>query len=103
MTSTVKINDKVIAIEPMVPYQRMIFVKKDSNDSADNFKYELAPYPLAGMRKTVKSVLYEEFSIVDYQELANTDRFVIDVFLSYMQWIGKKNRISNLSWHLQYL
>ena len=29
--STVKIKDKVVAIEPMVLYQRMLFVQKDSN------------------------------------------------------------------------
>ena len=28
ITSTVKIKDKVVAIEPMVLYQRMLFVKK---------------------------------------------------------------------------
>ena len=38
ITFTVKIKDKV-AIEPMVVYQRMLFVKKDSNDLADYFKY----------------------------------------------------------------
>ena len=35
ITSTVKIKDKIVAIEPMVPYQRMLFVKKDSNDLGD--------------------------------------------------------------------
>ena len=55
---TMKIKDKVVAIEPMVLYQRILFVKKDSNDLAGYFKYGLAPYPLAlfintGMKKTV--------------------------------------------------
>ena len=47
ITSTVKIKDKVVAIKPMVLYQQMFFVKKDSNDLAVNLKYELVPYPLA--------------------------------------------------------
>ena len=60
ITSTVKIKDKVVAIEPMVLHQRMFSLKKDSNDLADYFKYELAPYPLViftstGMRKIAKS------------------------------------------------
>ena len=63
ITSTVKINDKVVVIEPMVFYQSMLFVK-NSDDLAYYFKYDLAPYPLAGIRKTIKSDLYEEFSIV---------------------------------------
>lgn len=83
ITSTVKIKDKVVAIEPMVLYQRILLIKKDSDDLVDYFKYELAAYPLAlftttGMRKAVKSALYEEFSTVDEQELASTDCFVID-------------------------
>ena len=70
ITSTVKIKDNVIPIEPMVLYQCMLFVKKDSIDLAGYFKYGLAPYLLAlfintGVKKTVKSALYEEFSIVD--------------------------------------
>ena len=56
ITSTVKINDKVVVIEPMVFYQSMLLVKKDSIDLAGYFKYGLAPYPLAlfintGMKK----------------------------------------------------
>ena len=42
ITSTVKIKDKVVVIEPMVLYQRMLLVKKDSNDLAGYFKYGLA-------------------------------------------------------------
>ena len=69
MISTVKIKVKVVAIEPMVLYLRMLFVKKDSNDLSEYFKYELTPYPLVlfckrGMRKIVKSALYEKFSNV---------------------------------------
>ena len=56
ITSTMKIKDKVVAIEPMVLYQSMLLVKKDSIDLAGYFKYGLAPYPLAlfintGMKK----------------------------------------------------
>ena len=75
ITSKVNIKDKVI--EPVVFYQSKLFVK-NSDDLAYYFKYDLAPYPLAGIRKTIKSDLYEEFSIVDYQELGKIDCFVID-------------------------
>ena len=34
ITSTVKIKDKVITIEPTVLYQCMLFIKKDRNDMA---------------------------------------------------------------------
>ena len=34
------------AIQPMILFQCMLFVKIDCNDLADYFKYELAPYPL---------------------------------------------------------
>ena len=83
ITSTAKIKDKVIAIEPRVLYQRMLFFKKNRNDLADYFQYKLPPYPLAlfintGMRKNVKSALYREFSNVEWQELAKTDCFIID-------------------------
>ena len=60
------------------------------------FKYELAPYLLAlftstGMRKTVKSALYEEFAAVDKQEVANTDCFVVDGVILLLEVSRKKN------------
>ena len=54
-----------------------------SDDLSDYFKYEIAPYPLSlftnsGMRKNIKSNLYEEFTYVDEDVLKKTDCFIID-------------------------
>src|ERR1700761_4076303 len=69
VNSSVKVNEKVININPLILYQRMLIRRNMSDDLSDYFKYEIAPYPLSlftnsGM-KNIKSNLYEEFTYVD--------------------------------------
>lgn len=83
VTSSVKVNDKVINIDPMILYHRMLIWRKSTDDLSNFFKYEISPYPLSlftysGMRKNVKSALYDEFASVDEHELNRTEAFIVD-------------------------
>src|ERR1700761_7609141 len=98
VNSLAKVNEKVINIDPTMLYQRMVIGRKMSDDLSDYFKYEIAWYPLSlftnsGMRKTIKSNLYEEFTYVDEDVLKKTDRFIIDggYLLHAVNW----NKISS--------
>src|SRR6201996_6918308 len=58
VNSSVKVNEIVININPMILYQRMLIRRNMSDDLSDYFKYEIVPYPLSlftnsGMRKYV--------------------------------------------------
>ena len=68
MSSTLKINNVVEVVDPLLIFQRIAITRKSDEDLQDLLKYELAPFPLAlfnknGMRKTKKSALYEVFPV----------------------------------------
>lgn len=64
----------------------MLIAKKDDDNLAEFFKFELAPYPLSmfnettGMRKTKKSAIYDMFHPIDLEENLPSadDIYVID-------------------------
>ena len=99
MNSSVKVNEKVINIDLVILYQRMLIRRNMSDDLSDYFKYEIAWYPLSlftnsGMRKTIKSNLYEEFTYVDEAVLKKTDCFIIDggYLLHAVKWNKNSSR-----------
>ena len=83
MTSIIKIGNQEIEINPMILFQRMLMCINSPDDVKEFLKYEISSYPQSifnenGMRKNVKSNLFEEFSNVDISRLINTDIYVID-------------------------
>lgn len=66
VTSSIKLHDENVAIDPLLLFQRISISKKSDEDLKEYLRYELAPFPLAlfnenGMRKTKKSVLFNLF------------------------------------------
>lgn len=66
MSSSVKVGDDILAIDPTLLFQRISLQIKAQEDMQDFLKYELAPYPLTlfdevGMRKTPKSQFIQNF------------------------------------------
>lgn len=66
MPSKIKLYEKDVPIDPGLIFQRIFLAKQTDDELRDNFRHELAPYPLSlfdetGMRKNVKSDLYAFF------------------------------------------
>ncbi|CAH0552820.1 unnamed protein product [Brassicogethes aeneus] len=64
--SSVKVNGDIIAIYPLLLFQRISLTIDSKKDMETYLQYELAPFPLSlftenGLRKNVKSQLYELF------------------------------------------
>jgi len=82
MTSSIKVNDDIITVDPTLLYQRICATMKTQEDMNRYMQFELAPYPLslfddAGMRKTNKSSLYSNFEQVTLP-MDNNMKYVID-------------------------
>lgn len=81
--SGVKIRDVACPVDSEMLFKRISFTKRSQEQFKDNFEYELAPYPLSlydavGMRKTMKSFLYDAFvPICDSETIENTV-YVVD-------------------------
>lgn len=83
INSGVKLGDTVIPINPTLLFQRISYAKKSSKQFEEYFQHELAPYPLSlfdnvGMRKTIKSALYEAFTPITENINLNDTLYVID-------------------------
>ncbi|KYN11019.1 hypothetical protein ALC57_16837 [Trachymyrmex cornetzi] len=68
--SKIKIQDNVIAVDPMLLFQRICVTKQSEEELKEHFKWELSPYPLllfldGALRKTVKSALFSLFAPED--------------------------------------
>ncbi|CAH0560393.1 unnamed protein product [Brassicogethes aeneus] len=68
--SSVKVNGDIIAIDPLLLFQRISLTIDSKKDMETYLQYELAPFPLSlftenGLRKNVKSQLYELFVSVN--------------------------------------
>ena len=83
MSSTIKVHDEKVPIDPVLLFQRMSITKTFEDEIEKFFEYELAPYPLSlfdaiGMRKTQKSAIYDCFQSVNI-EIDNTNAtYIID-------------------------
>lgn len=83
VSSSVKIYDAVVPIDPTLLYQRISFMKQSAEDLKKYLSYELSPFPLSlfdeiGMRKSKKSALYDLFQPVSHIESSGKVLFVID-------------------------
>ena len=82
-SSVVKVHDEKVPIDPILLFQRMSITKTFEDELEKFFAYELAPYPLSlfdavGMRKTIKSALYNCFEYLNF-EIDNTNAiYIID-------------------------
>jgi len=83
VNSTIKIHDTETAVDPLLLFQRIIVIKRTNEELRNYLEYELAPYPLslfdeAGMRKTTKSLFYDNFEIVKSPPDFQNATYVID-------------------------
>lgn len=83
MTSSVKVHNTRVVIDPLLLFQRISVTKKFEDQLEQFLQYELAPYPLAlfddvGMRKTTKSTFYDCFNPIVIEPNTTTDIFIID-------------------------
>lgn len=83
VSSSIKIADDVIPIDPTLLYQRITFAKQSQDDLKKYFAYELSPYPLSlfnevGMRKSNKSAMYDIFSPIKEATFSGDVGYIID-------------------------
>lgn len=83
VSSSIKIHDEKVAVDPTLLFQRMCISKRSDEDLMKFLEFELAPFPLAlfnesGMRKTVKSVLYTMFEPTDNAVQLSHMNIVVD-------------------------
>lgn len=83
VSSSIKIADEVITIDPTLLYQRISFAKQSQADLKEYLSYELSPYPLSlfdevVMRKSMKSALYNLFSPIEEPTLTGDVCYVVD-------------------------
>lgn len=84
MTSSIKIRDELIPIDPLLLFQRISIMKQNDVELKTCFNYELSPYPLSlfsegGMRKTKKSVLYDYIKPMENTNVElNYKTYVVD-------------------------
>lgn len=83
VTSSIKVHDTTVTIDPALIYQRILFAKKSQEQLKEFFEYELAPFPLslfdeAGLRKSKKSAIYSLFTPIDDTITSGDVSYVID-------------------------
>jgi len=83
VTSSVKVHDIKVAIDPLLLLQRISVTKQFEDHLQQVLQYELAPYPLAlfddiGMRKTKKSSLFDCFIPVYVELNPANDTYIVD-------------------------
>ncbi|KAL7286445.1 hypothetical protein TKK_0019393 [Trichogramma kaykai] len=92
-SSSVKVDDETIAIDPTLIFQRASLSIQTKGDMKKYLEYELSTYPLtlfnaSGMRKTEKSKLYINFDVVTDITPKKDDYFIIDggMLLLKLDW-----------------
>lgn len=83
INSKLKIDNKIIPIDPLLLFQRICVMKKSDAELESYLKFELSPIPLSlfdevGMRKSTKSSLYSLFQTIDVDINRGTSRYYID-------------------------
>ncbi|XP_052758830.1 uncharacterized protein LOC128202453 [Galleria mellonella] len=110
VNSKVKIDDKIVPIDPLLLFQRICIMKKSNEELEMYLKYELAPYPLSlfddiGMRKTNKSILYSLFETQDIVINKEASVYFIDggMLLYRVKWPSKCNYADVFDSYISYL
>lgn len=83
MSSTIKVHDEKVPVDPVLLFQRMSITAAFQDEIEKYFEYELAPYPLSlfddiGMRKTQKSAIYDCFEKVNININNANATYIID-------------------------
>ncbi|KAL4718517.1 hypothetical protein ACJJTC_010356 [Scirpophaga incertulas] len=92
-SSVIKVHNEKVPMDPALLFQRMSITKTFQDELEQFFAYELAPYPLSlfdavGMRKTMKSALYNCFDCLNF-EIDNANAiYIIDggYLLHHVVW-----------------
>ncbi|CAB3252778.1 unnamed protein product [Arctia plantaginis] len=110
VSSTVKVHDEEVPIDPVLLFQRMSVTKTFEDGIETFFAYDLAPYPLslfdaAGMRKTMKSALYDCFQSVNAEVDCTNAAYVIDggYLLHHVVWDREETFNVIFEKYVQYL
>lgn len=98
INSSIKVYDSKVSIDPLLLFQRICLNKKFADHLPEYLKYELTPYPTAlfdnaGIRKTVKSKLYDLFEPIS-TELGNDLIYVVDGGSYYIESCDKRMILS---------
>ncbi|KAJ8928317.1 hypothetical protein NQ314_019129 [Rhamnusium bicolor] len=83
MSSTIKVHDEKVSIDPVLLFQRMSITKTFKDEIEKFFEYKLAPYLLSlfdafGIRKTQKSAIYDCFQSVNIEIDNINATYIID-------------------------
>lgn len=94
--SSVKVNGDIVAIDPLLLFQRISLTIDSKKDMETYLQYELAPFPLSlftenGLRKNVKSQLYDLFVSANGPTLSDGVVYVVDGGFLLHKVIWQKN------------
>ncbi|KYN50525.1 hypothetical protein ALC57_00165 [Trachymyrmex cornetzi] len=105
----VKVHDEKIEINPLLIFQRIALNIKTKTDMKQYLKYELAPMPLSifddsGMRKTQKSLFYDNFNAIQPSPIFQNCINVIDggFFIHKVVWTSNKTVSQILGFYTLY-
>lgn len=107
--SSIKVNGEIIAIDPLLLFQRISLNINCKDDMKKYLEFELAPFPLAlftenGLRKNVKSQLYDEFNSIDTLPTSNIVHVVDGGFLLHKVVWNKNDTVEQIvNKYLQYV
>ncbi|CAH1106781.1 unnamed protein product [Psylliodes chrysocephalus] len=110
MSSTIKVHDEKVPIDPVLLFQRMSITAAFQDEIEKYFEYQLAPYPLSlfdeiGIRKTQKSAIYDCFQKVNI-DINNTNAtYIIDggYLLHRVVWDSEETFNVILDKYVQYV
>ena len=110
MTSSIKVHEEKVPIDPVLLFQRMSITAAFQDEKEKYFEYELAPYSLSlfddiGMPKTQKSTIYNCFEKVN-TDINNTNAtYIIDggYLLHRVVWDSEETFNVFLDKYVQYV
>ena len=110
VSSTVKVHEEEVPIEPVLLFQRVSITKTFEDEIEKFFEYKLAPYPLSlfdalGMRKTPKSAIYDCFKSVNAEVDTTNAIYIIDgeYLLHHVVWDQEETFNVIFEKYVQYL
>lgn len=110
MSSTVKVHEEKVPVDPVLLFQRMSVTAAFQDEIEKYFEYELAPYPLTlfddiGMRKTQKSAIYDCFQTINVDINNTNSTYIIDggFLLHRVVWDSEETFNVILDKYVQYV